>query len=129
MISDEIRREPLMSLITYFLSHPRAGNVQQNLEDAHNIAQSLDYLNVIEPFKKVPQDGSMSEQAAMKECIKLLLEADAIILSGDYEHSRGCMLEWEVAKQTGKLIFKYQNGWLKQVKNEQTEINNKDGRL
>lgn len=114
-----LESKPLTHMMKYFLSHPRSGDVMENIYNAHKIAETISYLNVVQPFKLIPQDGSISEPEAMKECIKLLLDCDAIILSGDYKHSVGCMLEWGVAKLTGKEIYEYNNGVLKNIRSNQ----------
>ena len=99
----------------YYLAHPRSGNVYANIFEAHKIAQTLSHLELIEPFKEIPQDGSVSEPEAMKRCIKLLLDADALILSGDYKFSEGCQLEKEIAKLTGKPIYVYRYGGIDRI--------------
>lgn len=90
----------------YFLSHPRAGNVEENLKDASEIAEYFrDRYNLIEPFKEIPQDGSISEEEAMKRCIELLLDSKGIIMTGDWKNSIGCNLEYQIARATGKEII------------------------
>ena len=99
----------------YYLAHPRSGNTYANIMEANKIAQNLEHLNLIEPFKEIPQDGSVGEFEAMERCIKLLLEADALILSGDYQFSEGCQLEKEIAKKTGKPIYVYRYGGIERI--------------
>ena len=92
----------------FFLSHPRRPEklIKENLEDADSIAKNeLKGLNLVEPFKEIPQDGSVSEEQAMAECINLLMDCDGIIMTGDWEKSTGCFLEYRIAKATGKTIL------------------------
>lgn len=90
----------------FFLSHPRRPAVKENIEDADVIARNqLSGLNLVEPFKEIPQDGSIDECEAMERCIRLLLDCDGIILTGDWENSHGCQIEKAVAQATGKTVL------------------------
>lgn len=90
----------------FFLSHPRQGNIEENLKEAHRLAQNeLKDFNLIEPFIEIPQDGSVNEFDAMKRCIELLLGCDGIILTGNWRKSEGCRLEFAIARATGKRIL------------------------
>ena len=93
---------------SFYLSHPRKGDVKNNLKKADKIAQRLkDSFELVEPFKELPQDGSLEEHEAMKRCIELLLDCDGIIMCGDWRYSDGCKLEYEIAKATRKIVFVY----------------------
>lgn len=100
----------------FYLSHPRSGGkmnpiedmdhyIKENLERADWIAQQLEGLELVQPFKLIEQDGSVPEVEAMKMCIKLLLECDGIILCPNWENSPGCVLERDIASATGKVVF------------------------
>lgn len=95
---------------TYYMAHPRSGNVDENLRRASDIAQELScYFPLIEPFKLIPQDGSVDEFTAMKSCIKFLINANALILTGDWKNSKGCLLEKKIAEAIGLPIYEYKN--------------------
>ncbi len=47
------------------------------------------------------------EPTALGNCIKAVLECDAIYLDHGWETSRGCNLEYRTAKIYGKLIFEH----------------------
>lgn len=94
----------------YFLSHPRkpinAFTLEDHLEDADRIAKELD-LDLLEPFKLIPQDGSVNEHEARKESIRLLLRCDGLVLSGDWKSSSGCILEKLIAEAIDIPILIY----------------------
>ncbi len=92
--------------LTFFLSHPRAGNVEANIKDSIEKEKELKKILPYEIFNPLSQiDQSLPEPEAMKQCIKKLLDSEVVVFCKDWENSRGCSLENQVAKATGKLLF------------------------
>lgn len=52
-------------------------------------------------------DGSLSEAQAMGDCVRLVMEADAIYLDHGWGGSKGCNLEYRTAKIYGKAIYEH----------------------
>lgn len=53
------------------------------------------------------QSGELTEEQALDNCVKAVLEADAIYLDHGWESSKGCRLEYYAAKIYGKKIFEH----------------------
>ena len=52
-------------------------------------------------------DTVMSEAAAMGNCIRSVIECDAIYLDHAWQSSKGCNLEYQAAKIYDKQIFEH----------------------
>ena len=94
-----------------YISHPYTGNEKQNIEDAEFIAVELakkkpDIL-FINPIATMKHNGiaGRSYKAIIKNCLELLGHCDGIILTGDWQNSKGCMCEYGYAKAKGLFIF------------------------
>lgn len=105
----------------YYFSHPRAGDIEKNLKEADRRARDFKKLFknglkkdngiLIEPFKLIPQDGSVDEHEAMKWCIELLLDCNTIVLAGDWQQSEGCRLEKAIAEAIGLDTYVFRENY------------------
>lgn len=102
----------------YYFSHPRTGDVENNLKEANRRAKAFRKLFhnrlkgddvLIEPFKLIPQDGSVDEYEAMKTCIGLLLDCNSIVLAGNWQQSKGCRLEKAIADAIGLNTYVFRD--------------------
>ena len=59
--------------------------------------------NPVNPTKHVNQKASNED--AMKVCIPLLMDCQAILLLKDYMYSEGAQIEAQIARYTGKTII------------------------
>ncbi len=72
-----------------------------DLEERKQYAKRMEeilshYYEVVNPFNNgIPDDADW--RVHMKKDIKMLLECDAIFLCKDWEKSKGCKLEFDVA--------------------------------
>lgn len=80
-----------------------------DLEERKEYAQKLEnvlrqFYDVVNPLKNgLPAEADWREH--MKRDLKLLLECDAIFMCRDFEKSKGCKLEWDVATTVGMEVF------------------------
>lgn len=65
----------------------------------------LDWLGyeTINPMREVPKEANWKD--AMKTCIVKLMECDSIYLLDDHVHSKGAMMEKNIAMQLEMEIF------------------------
>lgn len=87
-----------------YISHPYTGNEEYNVDEAHYIAKDLSnqfpdivFINPLNVFKHL-QNSNLSYSEIMKQCIELMNHCDAMIMTGDYRSSKGCMMEYNNAK-------------------------------
>jgi hypothetical protein len=97
----------------YYLAHPFTtyGNETRNLISSRLIARwiRLRYgISVLNPLVTVPQ--SLTWDDAMYKCGLLLDACDAIIMSGQWQKSKGCIDEYEASKFESREVLFYQRG-------------------
>ena len=69
---------------------------QQEIEALGQVVNPLEIVN----------DGNASWIDAMKLCIRILVDCDAVLLLPDYSSSKGALLEKRIALQLELTIFK-----------------------
>lgn len=80
-----------------------------DLEERKAYAQKVEdvlshFYEVVNPFKNgIPDDADW--RVHMKKDIQMLLTCDAIYMCRDFEKSKGCKLEWDVATTCGMDVF------------------------
>ena len=93
-----------------YVSLPISGhNLDERKAEAEHIKSKLNFcgLNIIEvitPFDVCPESDKPYSYYMGKD-IEALLECDAIYLREGWQHSKGCMAEFEVARIYGKEII------------------------
>jgi len=94
----------------YYLSHPYTsiGNTTLNIIDNNSICSRLRFegINVLNALSIVT-GVTDEEELAMNKCIKLLKACDALILSGNWELSRGCLKELAISIHLRLEIYVY----------------------
>ena len=98
----------------YYISHPYTGNEKENRKKAANVQRHLHemYADIvcINPLAMFAPLADLSYEEVMTYCLEVMHPADAVIMCRGYEKSRGCMREYEAAKQEGKTILFYEGG-------------------
>ena len=98
----------------YYISHPYTGNEEENRKKAADVQRHLHemYADImcINPLAMFAPLAALSYEKIMTYCLEALRQADAVIMCRGYEKSRGCMREYEAAKQEGKTILFYEGG-------------------
>ena len=98
----------------YYISHPYTGNEEENRKKAADVQRHLHemYADImcINPLAMFAPLADLSYEKIMTYCLEVMQPADAVILCRGYEKSRGCMREYEAAKQGGKTILLYEGG-------------------
>jgi len=100
----------------YYLASPYQ-SIENNILKSMGTELELYYkgIQVINPLTILP-NVTDNEKRAMKICKKLLLTCDALILSGNWENSRGCIQELNWTIKANMEVFVYRNGELINVK-------------
>ena len=98
----------------YYISHPYTGNEEENRKKAADVQRHLHemYADImcINPLAMFAPLAALSYEEVMTYCLEVMQPADAVIMCSGYEKSRGCMREYEAAKQGGKTILFYEGG-------------------
>lgn len=98
----------------YYISHPYTGNEEENRKKAADVQRRLHemYADImcINPLAMFAPLADLSYEEVMTYCLEVMHPADAVIMCRGYEKSRGCMREYEAAKQEGKTILFYEGG-------------------
>ena len=98
----------------YYISHPYTGNEEENRKKAADVQRYLHemYADImcINPLAMFAPLAALSYEKIMTYCLEVMQPADAVIMCRGYEKSRGCMREYEAAKQGGKTILFYEGG-------------------
>lgn len=83
-IAGKVSGEPIHEVTMKF------GQAQKELEElGHKAINPLEVVN----------DWKAEWDHAMKLCIKALLDCDAVLLLPDYRHSKGALLEFDIARR------------------------------
>ena len=87
-----------------YISHPYTGNTKYNMHEAEEIAAELSnlyhktlFINPLNVMKHL-QNSSLSYDEILEQCIVLLHKCDGIILTGEWQNSKGCVEEFKSAK-------------------------------
>jgi hypothetical protein len=70
-------------------------NYQRKFRDAEAELRAAGYTDIVNPVRIVP-DGT-AWKAAMRLCLKAMLDCDGIALLPDWESSRGACIECDLA--------------------------------
>lgn len=98
-------------MFTVYLSHPYTGDEKKNRLKARQIAAQIASvypgIAIVNPLDAL-QYATMTELSydeILKIDIELLSRCDAILMAGDWEHSRGCRREARAAYEQGIPTF------------------------
>lgn len=95
-----------------YVAHPFNGkklNIAKSkaiIEEIHKVHPCLILLNPLEIFsyEKYSKEKNWY-MTQLEDCLQLLSKADYLILTGEWERSRGCLCEWGFAKGKGITVF------------------------
>lgn len=98
-----------------YVAHPYGGleknkeEVEKIIDKIHEAHPCLILLNPISIFGYEEYSGRPNEYTThMVDCLTLLDRCDYLILTGDWENSRGCLCEWGFAQsKKGMQIFEW----------------------
>ena len=92
----------------YYLSHPYTGDEEKNKEEAAEIHRKLQELHpdvlFLNPLAAFDPLADMPYEQVMEYSIEMLIACDAVVMSGNYKESRGCMAELKAAQEQGMLV-------------------------
>lgn len=92
-----------------YISGPITGHHYNEVESCFNTSEdklkSLGYETVNPLNNGLPKESTWDEH--MKADLKLLLDCDAIYLLDGWEHSKGAIIEFELAKSLGIKILDF----------------------
>lgn len=116
--SEEPKMKELENQVAY-VAHPYGGHevnrelTTMELLKLSKAFPSLVLLSPLHNFEWVEYIADRHAQDLFQDKLNILLDrADALILTGAWTHSRGCMQEFERAKEQGKPIYTFQHGEL-----------------
>lgn len=94
-----------------YVSHPFTGNEEENRMEAMYITAELTeslpghtFLNPLDAMRAA-HVAELSYLQVMEHCLDLLGVCDAIVLTGDWEHSTGCLAEKAFAEGRKIPVF------------------------
>lgn len=98
----------MKKLVRAYLSHPYTGDEERNRVKATEIQRFLQdrypdmlFLNPLAMFAAIE---NMEYEQVMEYCLEALRDCDMIVMSGDFASSRGCMMEYALARELGMPI-------------------------
>lgn len=94
----------------WYISHPYTGNEEQNKKEAREIAAKLKKENpnviVVNPLDFFTYAENLEYEEILQQCLEMLRQCDAIVMTGKWQYSRGCIAEAEEAAAVGiPIIF------------------------
>lgn len=106
-----------------YVGHPFNGkklNIAKSkaiIEQIHQRHSCLILLNPLTVFSYEEYSKAMNwYMTQLEDCMQLLSKCDYLILTGEWESSRGCMCEWGYAKARRDIqIFDWFNGELHEM--------------
>ena len=88
-----------------YLSMPISGyQIEERIKTAEKIKKLMeekDNIDIITPFDASPYDPAKPYGDCMHNCIKELIDCDAVVFLPDWYQSNGCRIEAEVARGCG----------------------------
>ena len=105
-----------------YVAHPYGGkdkNIKLSetiIEEIHKTYPCLVLLNPLDIFFYEKYSGDSDEYIAqIEDCLSVLDICKCLILTGEWEKSRGCLCEFGYDKGKGIQIFEWQRGELHEM--------------
>lgn len=102
-----------------YVAHPFAGSevnrefTRLELLKLEKVLPNTVFLSPLHNFSWVEYIPDRRAQDLFQDKLNILLDrADVLIITGAWAYSRGCMQEFERAKEQGKPIYTFQHGEL-----------------
>lgn len=96
----------------YYVSHPFTGDEEKNRRKAREITAELKkaypkfiFINPLDVFQYTELVKAWNYEDILKQCLELLQICDGLILTGDWQESRGCRAEKQEAEGKGLEIY------------------------
>lgn len=105
---------PIVENLKVFTGEIKESNVEETGDIAYKIMSKYPNLTVLSPLHAYSflEDKGLEETEILKYDFRLLSRCDMLILSGHWQHSRGCMSEYGYALARGIRIYAYRDGLL-----------------
>lgn len=105
---------PIIENLKVFTGEIKESNVEETGDIAYEIMSKYPNLTVLSPLHAYSflEDKGLEEAEILEYDFRLLSRCDMLILSGYWQHSRGCMSEYGYAKAKGIRIYEYRDGLL-----------------
>lgn len=105
---------PIVENLKVFTGEIKESNVEETGDIAYKIMSKYPNLTVLSPLHACSflEEKGLEETEILEYDFRLLSRCDMLILSGHWQHSRGCMSEYGYAKAKGIRIYEYLNGAL-----------------
>jgi hypothetical protein len=87
-----------------YVAAPFSGDVQENMRNITEICQQIyeEYpeYTILSPLHNHSfLDETADWHKVLKHCLELLSKCEVLILTGDWEMSQGCLMEFQYAKE------------------------------
>ena len=96
----------------FYISHPFTGNEEQNRQEARKITALLKreypqyiFINPLDAIKYAENVPEWNYEEILNQCIDIMYKCDGIIMTGQWENSRGCLAEKEAAQREKMEIY------------------------
>lgn len=100
-----------------YVSHPYTGDEMMNRKDARNITAHLSavytdttFINPLDTFQAL-ESINLPYEDVLTQCLELLTVCQGIVLTGDWESSRGCILEYQYARKWNIPVYCLDTIW------------------
>ena len=105
---------PIVENLKVFTGEIKESNVEETGDIAYKIMSKYPNLTVLSPLHAYSflEDKGLEGTEILKYDFRLLSRCDMLILSGHWQHSRGCMSEYGYAKAKGIRIYAHRDGLL-----------------
>lgn len=96
----------------YYVSHPFTGDEEGNTVEARLFTAMLKenypqyiFINPIDAIRYVKHVPEWRYEEILSQCIDIMYKCDGIIMTGQWENSRGCLAEKEAAQREKMEIY------------------------
>lgn len=96
----------------YYVSHPFTGDEEKNRQEAREITAHLKdiftddiFINPLDAFQYTELIKTWTYEDILKQCLELLQICDGLILTGNWQVSRGCNAEKQEAERQNLEIY------------------------
>lgn len=105
---------PIVENLKVFAGEIKEANAEETGDIAYEIMKKYPNLTIISPLHVYSflEGKDMEETEILRYDFRLLNNCTFLILSGYWQHSRGCMAEYGYAKAKGIRIYEYRDGLL-----------------
>lgn len=93
-----------------YVAHPFSGDEKRNTQNAlaeyKQLVQDNPDITFISPILAFGElNDTVDYEKAMEMCLELLARCDALVLTGNWYNSKGCLIEQDFMHHRGKRII------------------------